>query len=90
MLLPYFHKAKLTHYIVPQTMYFNQPEDKESNKFIDWLKGLKPPEECETIWDCDDGLFCCDFIIAKICCPGGMMSPIVDYVPNKEGDRVFN
>ena len=87
MLLPYFHKAKLSHYIVPQTMYFKEPE--KPNKFIEWIKNLKPTNECETIWDCD-GLYCCDFIVTKICCSGGIMTPILDYVPIQQDEVIFN
>ena len=81
MLLPYFYNAKLSECIVPQTMYFNQPNEKKPNKFINWIKSLKPPEECETIWDCDDGLYCCDFIVTKVCCSDGLMTPIAEYIP---------
>tara|TARA_B100001094_G_scaffold205663_1_gene199559 strand:+ start:318 stop:590 length:273 start_codon:yes stop_codon:yes gene_type:complete len=90
MLLPYFHKAKISNYVAPQTMYFKEPENKEKpNKFIEWIKSLKPSNECETIWDCD-GLYCCDFIVTKICCSGGIMTPVLDYIPIQQDEVIFN
>tara|TARA_B100001094_G_C18012095_1_gene710629 strand:+ start:125 stop:397 length:273 start_codon:yes stop_codon:yes gene_type:complete len=90
MLLPYFHKVKISHYYVPQSLSFKPPEEEKDFNFIEWIKSFKPPEECETIWDCEDGLYCCDFIITKVCCPGGMMIPILDYIPIKRNEIVFN
>ncbi len=89
MLLPYFHKAKMTPYVAPQTLYFKEPENEE-NTFIQWLKNFKEQNECETIWDCEEGLYCCDFIVTKICCSGGIMTPILDYIPIQQDEVIFN
>ena len=32
MLLPYFHKAKMTPYTAPQTMYIKEPETEETKE----------------------------------------------------------
>lgn len=90
MLLPYFHKAKMTPYVAPQTLYSKEPENEEKpNTFIQWLKNFKEQNECETIWDCE-GLYCCDFIVTKICCSGGIMTPILEYIPIQQDEVIFN
>jgi len=33
------------------------------------------PQECETSYDCDAPMVCCDLLIANVCCSGGMMIP---------------
>lgn len=37
--------------------------------------GLDGPQECETSYDCDHPLVCCDLIVASVCCSGGLMIP---------------
>ena len=35
--------------------------------------GIKRPQTCETSYDCDAPLVCCDLIVASVCCGGGML-----------------
>jgi len=39
------------------------------------LFGFSGPQECETSYDCDAPMVCCDLLMAKVCCSGGMMVP---------------
>ena len=32
-------------------------------------------QECETSYDCDAPMVCCDLIVASVCCSGGMRAP---------------
>jgi hypothetical protein len=32
---------------------------------------FKKPQECETSYDCDAPMVCCDLIVASVCCSGG-------------------
>merc|ERR1719491_338664 len=36
---------------------------------------FKKPQECETSYDCDAPMVCCDLIVASVCCSGGMRAP---------------
>lgn len=33
------------------------------------------PQQCETSYDCDEPMVCCDLIVASVCCNGGIMIP---------------
>lgn len=33
------------------------------------------PGQCEAMWDCDSGMNCCDFVMFKMCCSGGVGIP---------------
>jgi len=33
------------------------------------------PQQCESSYDCDSPLVCCDLIITSVCCSGGMLIP---------------
>ena len=35
------------------------------------------PQQCETSLDCDEPKVCCDLIVARVCCDGGMLIPKV-------------
>ena len=45
------------------------------------------PQQCETSYDCESPLVCCDLLIAKVCCGGGMMIPRARGVPEMELQR---
>ena len=34
---------------------------------------LQPPQACESNYDCEQPLVCCDLIVASVCCSSGMM-----------------
>jgi len=36
---------------------------------------FKLPEACETSYDCDAPSVCCDLLVARVCCDGGMLIP---------------
>jgi hypothetical protein len=38
-------------------------------------------EFCETSYDCDYPLFCCDLLLAKVCCSNGAFAPIPQRIP---------
>lgn len=49
--------------------------EKKSNFFsktVDKIKQSVEETKCETSLDCPEGLNCCDFIFAKVCCSSGM------------------
>eukprot|EP00966_Prymnesium_polylepis_P054972 1270822-Prymnesium_polylepis.1 len=35
--------------------------------------GLSAPQACETNFDCERPMICCDLLFASVCCSGGMM-----------------
>ena len=37
-------------------------------------KGL--PQACESSWDCDSPMVCCDLLVASVCCDGGLFIPV--------------
>lgn len=37
--------------------------------------GLRAPQPCESSYDCESPMVCCDLIFASVCCTGGMMIP---------------
>jgi len=37
------------------------------------LFGLSGPQECETSYDCDAPMVCCDLLVASVCCNGGIL-----------------
>lgn len=45
----------------------------------DGLFGLAP-QPCETSYDCDHPMVCCDLLVASVCCDGGMLIPRTDGV----------
>ena len=45
-----------------------------SNLFGGMQKGL--PQACESSWDCDSPLVCCDLLVASVCCDGGLFIPV--------------
>jgi len=63
------------------------------------LFGLSAPQSCETSFDCEQPLVCCDLLFTSVCCAGGMGIPIVDGayraqaqlqaipIPVEKGDR---
>jgi len=34
------------------------------------------PGTCENMWDCESPMQCCDFLFVKICCNGGIGTPV--------------
>jgi hypothetical protein len=36
---------------------------------------LGAPQQCESSYDCEAPMVCCDLIVASVCCTGGMMIP---------------
>jgi len=38
--------------------------------------GVQLPQACETSYDCDSPMVCCDLIFASVCCTGGLMIPV--------------
>ena len=47
---------------------------KKSGGLPGFLAGkMKTPASCETNFDCDRPMVCCDLIVAKVCCSSGMM-----------------
>ena len=45
------------------------PKKEEKKGFF----GALGPQQCETSYDCDAPLVCCDLIVASVCCSGGLM-----------------
>ena len=45
-----------------------------SNLFGGMQKGL--PQACESSWDCDSPMVCCDLLVASVCCDGGLFIPV--------------
>jgi hypothetical protein len=47
------------------------------------------PGTCDGVWDCDAGMECCEFNVAKFCCSGGIgipaMGGIIDAMQNPFG-----
>ena len=37
--------------------------------------GKLKPGTCENMWDCDSPMQCCDFVLFKMCCNGGVGIP---------------
>lgn len=37
--------------------------------------GLSGPTQCETSYDCDAPMVCCDLLFASVCCTGGILIP---------------
>jgi len=42
------------------------------------LFGLTGPQSCETSYDCDAPMVCCDLLFATVCCTGGLLIPTAD------------
>jgi len=36
------------------------------------------PQPCDTSYDCEQPMVCCDLLFASVCCTGGMMIPTTD------------
>lgn len=57
------------------------PEEKGIKRAIK-KKGFWPitdiPGGCETSWDCERDKVCCDLVLVKMCCTGGVMHPKAD------------
>lgn len=39
------------------------------------LFGISAPQQCETSYDCDAPMVCCDLIFASVCCHSGLLVP---------------
>ena len=52
-----------------------EPKAAESPKN---LFGLTAPQACETSYDCESPMVCCDLLFASVCCTGGMLIPTTD------------
>ena len=54
-------------------------EEKESGGWNPFraLKG-RGLQQCETSYDCDAPMVCCDLLFAQVCCTGGMLIPTAD------------
>merc|ERR1712100_834390 len=44
---------------------------------VGWF-GVSQPQACETSYDCDRPMVCCDLLFTAVCCNGGMMIPTTD------------
>ena len=44
------------------------------NRVPTLANAFKKPQECETSYDCDAPMVCCDLIVASVCCSGGQRS----------------
>ena len=42
------------------------------------LFGLSAPQQCETSYDCEAPMVCCDLLFATVCCTGGLLIPTAD------------
>jgi len=42
------------------------------------LFGLSAPQTCETSYDCDAPMVCCDLLFTTVCCTGGLLIPAAD------------
>ena len=42
------------------------------------LFGVSAPQQCETSYDCEAPMVCCDLLFASVCCAGGLMIPTTD------------
>jgi hypothetical protein len=40
----------------------------------DGLFGLSSPQQCETSYECDAPMVCCDLIVLSVCCSGGILT----------------
>ena len=38
----------------------------------DFLTSMKTPDSCETNYDCERPMVCCDLVVARVCCSSGM------------------
>lgn len=47
----------------------------EEKKKGGWFGSKGAELTCETSWDCTDGMVCCDFVLLKVCCTGGIRQP---------------
>merc|ERR1711998_704212 len=45
--------------------------EKKKPGFLEFLKQFEP-DYCEDDWDCPSSQHCCDFVVAKTCCSGGI------------------
>mmetsp|Transcript_38621 Transcript_38621/g.88962 ORF Transcript_38621/g.88962 Transcript_38621/m.88962 type:complete len:372 (-) Transcript_38621:118-1233(-) len=63
--------------------------EKKKPGFWDFIKQFEP-ETCEDDFDCPSAQHCCDFIVAKTCCSGGIgvsnASPALQYIPSRIND----
>jgi len=63
--------------------------EKKKPGFWDFIKQVQP-ETCEDDFDCPSAQHCCDFIVAKTCCSGGIgvsnASPALQYIPSRIND----
>merc|ERR550514_1058297 len=39
------------------------------------LFGISAPQQCETSYDCDAPMVCCDLIFGSVCCNSGLLVP---------------
>ena len=45
-----------------------------------WLGGAPKPQACETSYDCERPMVCCDLLFGSVCCSGGLLIPTTDSV----------
>lgn len=80
--------------IVPPSLQEKGPEaakmvEKKKPGFLDFLKKFEP-DYCEDDWECPSNQHCCDFVVAKTCCSGGIgVTPPelgLQYIPSRIDD----
>jgi len=50
-------------------------EPKKAGGFSALLPSIRAPQPCESSYDCEAPMVCCDLLVASICCTGGLMIP---------------
>eukprot|EP00308_Calcidiscus_leptoporus_P016959 CAMPEP_0119403912 /NCGR_PEP_ID=MMETSP1334-20130426/143626_1 /TAXON_ID=127549 /ORGANISM="Calcidiscus leptoporus, Strain RCC1130" /LENGTH=380 /DNA_ID=CAMNT_0007427863 /DNA_START=437 /DNA_END=1579 /DNA_ORIENTATION=- len=51
----------------------NEPKKEEG--FGALFASLRAPQPCESSYDCEAPMVCCDLLVASVCCTGGLMIP---------------
>jgi len=52
-----------------------QKQEQQQGGGLGGIFGMSGPQQCETSFDCDAPMVCCDLLVASVCCSGGMMIP---------------
>ena len=63
---------------------FKKMYQRENHQERMWWQRFLPswsmPQQCETSFDCEPPEVCCDLLVARVCCDGGMLIPSVPQV----------
>lgn len=50
-------------------------EEEKRGRFFNPFESVSAPQQCESSYDCEAPMVCCDLIVASVCCSGGMLIP---------------